>query len=295
MTITNSQAMTGGEAIVASLVQHDVDTVFGIPGVQLDPLFAALHDARNRIRVIHTRHEQGAGYMALGYAMATGRPGVAVVVPGPGFLNAASAMATAAAQNAPLLCVSGQIPSRLIGKGTGQLHEIPDQLGIAQTLSKWAARIDTPEETPAVMDAAFWHLSTGRQGPVEVEMPMDIMRQTGTVTLTAPETPVSLDQPVAEDVDHAARILKEAKRPLIVAGGGTVNAGSELLSVADRLQAPVVLSRNALGVIDSRHHLAATPPLGHRLWADTDLVLAVGSRLSPMNSRMGDGRRSADY
>ncbi len=118
--------MTTANAIVTSLIDRGIDTVFGLPGVQMDGFFNALHDQQKRIRVIHPRHEQGAAYMALGAAMATGKPSVYAVVPGPGFLNTASALATAFGCNAPVLCLSGQIPSKFISKGIGQLHEIPE-------------------------------------------------------------------------------------------------------------------------------------------------------------------------
>jgi len=127
--------MTGGEALVATLRRHGVDTVFALPGVQNDALFAALYDARNAIRVVHTRHEQAAAYMAYGYARATGRVGTYIVVPGPGFLNTTAALSTAYATSTPVLCIAGQIPLAMIGRGIGFLHEIPDQLGVMQPTS----------------------------------------------------------------------------------------------------------------------------------------------------------------
>ena len=122
--------MTGGRALVEMLRRHRVDTIFALPGVQNDALFVAFYDAGEELRVIHTRHEQGAAYMAFGYARASGKVGAYAVVPGPGLLNTTAALATAYATNAPVLCISGQVPSNLIGRGFGLLHEIPDQLGI---------------------------------------------------------------------------------------------------------------------------------------------------------------------
>ena len=282
MTADGTARMTGGEAIVDALARHGVDTVFGIPGVQLDPLFAALHDARNRIRTIHTRHEQGAGYMALGYAMATGRPGTAIVVPGPGLLNASSAIATAYAVNAPLLCVAGQVPSRLIGRETGQLHEIPDQLGLARGLTKWAARMDAPGDAPGIVAEAFRRLMDGRRRPVAIEMAMDVMRAEGDVRPLDPEPDGAAEAPDPDEVEAAARILGGARTPLIVAGGGAADAGAELAALGEMLQAPVVMTRGALGAVSPDHPLALTPPHGHRLWRDADAVLGVGTRLVPM-------------
>ena len=141
--------MTGGEATVQALLAQGIDTLFVLPGVQNDALFSALYEAVERLRMIVTRHEQAAGYMAFGYAAASGRPGAYCVVPGPGFLNTTAALATAYACNAPVLCLSGQVPLRRIGRGFGLLHELPDQLGIMQRLTKWAARIETPQDAAA--------------------------------------------------------------------------------------------------------------------------------------------------
>src|SRR5215831_3072676 len=135
--------MTGGGALVEMLRRHEVDTIFALPGVQNDALFVAFYDAGEALRVIHTRHEQGAAYMAFGYARASGKVGAYAVVPGPGLLNTTAALSTAYATNAPVLCISGQVPSDLIGRGFGLLHEIPDQLGILQTLTKWAGASST--------------------------------------------------------------------------------------------------------------------------------------------------------
>src|ERR1051325_7722824 len=134
--------MTTAEALVDGMIAHGLDTIYALPGVQNDLLFEALFKAGDKMRVIHTRHEQGAAYMALGAALATGKPQAFSVVPGPGLLNAATALATAQSTSAPVLALCGQIPSRFIGKGHGLLHEIPDQLGILKTLTKWAARIE---------------------------------------------------------------------------------------------------------------------------------------------------------
>ena len=129
-----SQRMTGGQAIVASLLKHGVDTVFGIPGVQTYGLFDALQQASGQLRVIHPRHEQATAYMAFGYAKTTGRTGVFSVVPGPGVLNASAAICSAYGASAPVLCVTGQVPSEFIGLGKGHLHELPDQLATMKSL-----------------------------------------------------------------------------------------------------------------------------------------------------------------
>src|SRR5215467_10642355 len=182
--------MTGGGALVEMLRRHGVDTIFALPGVQNDALFVALYDAGDELRVIHTRHEQGAAYMAYGYARASGKVGAYAVVPGPGLLNTTAALATAYAANAPVLCISGQIPSDLIGRGFGLLHEVPDQLGILRTLTKWAARINHPTETGKLVNEAFRQLRDGRPRPVALEMPLDIMALETEVALPDPEPPL---------------------------------------------------------------------------------------------------------
>ncbi|HTQ82126.1 MAG TPA: thiamine pyrophosphate-binding protein, partial [Pseudolabrys sp.] len=122
--------MTTAEATVATLIAHGLDTVYALPGVHNDHLFDALQQAGPRLRVIHTRHEQGAAYMALGAALSTGKPQAYSVVPGPGLLNSGAALLTAFGMNAPVLALIGQIPAAMIGKGFGHLHEIRDQAGI---------------------------------------------------------------------------------------------------------------------------------------------------------------------
>lgn len=273
-----SQA-TGGEAIVQAFLAHGVDTLFGLPGVQSDWLYNALYDLDGAIRVIHSRHEQGAGYMALGYAMSTGKVGVYSVVPGPGFLNASSALATAYSTNSKVLCFSGQIRSDLIGRGTGQLHEIPDQMAIMRSLTKWAARIMTPAEAPELVTEAFHQLHSGRPRPVGLEAPMDVLAARGEVDLRitpragwAP--PVDLDA-----LDEAARLLGRAKNPLIFVGMGAIESAEEIRQLAEDLQAPVVSSRSGHGILSSRHPLSLRTPAAHRLWKQADVVLALGTRM----------------
>src|SRR5919106_3529561 len=173
--VSGMARMSGGEAVVQALLAQGIETLFVLPGVQNDALFSALYDAAERLRVIVVRHEQAAGYMAYGYAAASGRAGAYCVVPGPGFLNTTAALATAYGASAPVLCLSGQIPSPYIGRGTGLLHEIPDQLGIMQRLTKWAARIEAPQDAARLVAEAFAQMATGRPRPVALEMPMDVM------------------------------------------------------------------------------------------------------------------------
>src|SRR3977135_63111 len=205
--------MTGGGALVEMLSRHGVDTLFALPGVQNDALFVALYDAGDKIRVIHPRHEQAAAYMAFGYARASGKVGAYAVVPGPGVLNTTAALATAYATNAPVLCISGQIPSNLIGRGFGLLHEVPDQLAILRGLTKWAERIDHPSETGKRVNEAFRQLAdgrarpAGRPRPVPVELPLDIRALEPEIALPDPEPPLPAPPPDGELIAQAAKLL----------------------------------------------------------------------------------------
>lgn len=160
---------TTGQKIARSLITNGVDTVFGIPGAHMYDFNDALYEYRNKLRFIHTRHEQGAGYMAYGYAKSSGRAGVYTVVPGPGVLNSGAALCTAYGANAPVFCITGNIMADLIGRGRGQLHELPDQLATLRGLTKAAERIEHPSSTYNVMANLFTQMSSGRQRPVAVE------------------------------------------------------------------------------------------------------------------------------
>ena len=271
--------MSGADALVAALRAHGVDTIFALPGGQLDHFFDAMVRSGKGLRVIHSRHEQGVAYMAYGYARSTGRVGVYAVVPGPGLLNSSAALCTAWGNGAKVLCLSGQIPSIAIGRGYGELHEIPDQLGMIRHITKWAARVESPAATPELVREAMRQLHEGRPRPVELEMAMDTMGQRASVELLPPETEIRTP-PVDDDrVNAAARILGKARRPVIVVGGGAIDAADEVLAVAGKLQAPVISKRNGKGIVSSRHYLHANLPMGHTLWGQADAVLAVGTRL----------------
>ena len=176
-----AQELTGGEAIVRSLVNEGVEMVFALPGVQIYSLIDALALAGDAITVICPRHEQAAAYMAFGYARSTGRPGVYAVVPGPGVLNSTAALSSAYATSTPLVCVTGEVPSAFIGVGKGHLHELPDQLATLRTLTKWAANIGEPADVPALVAQAFAAATTGRPRPVALAMPWDALERSGEV------------------------------------------------------------------------------------------------------------------
>jgi acetolactate synthase I/II/III large subunit len=271
--------MTTAEATVGALIAHGIDTIYALPGVHNDPLFDALFQAAARIRTIHTRHEQGAAYLALGAALATGKPQVYSVVPGPGLLNSAAALLTAYGMNAPVLALVGQIPQSAIGRGLGHLHEIRDQAGIIARLVDFSARIGAPTQAAPLVARALRAMRMGRPGPAVLECAIDVWGRSAPVPAAAPVLPVP-ERPIdEEEIGNAAKRLSDAKRPLIVVGGGAQDTAAEVADLSRLLQAPVLAYRRGRGVLDSRDPLSVTLPLGRELWGEADVVLGIGTRL----------------
>ena len=284
----SSQTLTTAEALVSTLQVHGVDTIYGLPGFHNDPLFDEFYRRQDSLRVIHTRHEQAAGYMALGAALATGKPQVCCVVPGPGFLNAASSILTANGLNQPVLALVGQIPDDDIDKGYGHLHEIRDQVGLAGHLTKFAKRISRAEDVVATTSQAFQTACSGRKGPVMIEIALDVWKRSGPVSLpSAPlpliETPVDLD-----GVRAAVKLLSTAKRPMIIVGSGAMDAGEEIIALAELLEAPIGYFRGGIGVVPTTHRLVVNYTIEYRLWAEADAVIAIGTRLFLQQAMWGN-------
>lgn len=271
--------MSTAEATVASLIAHGIGTVYALPGVHNDHLFDAFHGAADRLAVVHTRHEQGAAYMALGAALATGKPQAYAVVPGPGLLNSGAALLTAYGMNAPVLGLIGQIPAGAIGRAQGHLHEIRDQAGIIKRLVDHYAHIASPAEAAPKTAKAIQSMAKGRPGPAAIECAIDVWGRRGNVTLPPPPTPARPSKIDTARVRAAAKVLGSAKRVLIIAGGGAQDAGPEVTQLSTLLQAPVLAYRRGRGVIDGRSPFSVTLPLGRDLWGEADAVLAVGTRL----------------
>jgi acetolactate synthase I/II/III large subunit len=284
--------MTGGEALVRSLYAEGVRVVFGLPGVQLYGVMAALRD-ESRIRFVNTRHEQATSFMADGYARAGGTIGTALVVPGPGLLNAMSGLSTAYSASSPVLMLSGQIPRDSIGRDIGLLHEVNDQLECVRPVTKWRRRVLQVAEVPAAVREAFVQLRSGRPRPVEIEMPPETMEDEGLVELLPP---VETTRQVAaeRDLDRAAELLLASRAPLIYAGGGVHLSGAHdaLAQVAEHLQAGVAQSAEGKGAVSDHNTLS----LGAAFWRDSalrahiheaDVVLAVGSRLAGVSFKPG--------
>jgi acetolactate synthase-1/2/3 large subunit len=270
--------MTTGQAVVSSLLAHGIDTVYALPGVHNDHFFDALYKAGNRVRVVHTRHEQGCAYMALGAALATGKPQTYCVVPGPGLLNTGAALLTAYSMNAPVLALIGQIPQNAIRRDLGHLHEIRDQAGIIDRLVDHSARIPRPADAPRMVAAAMQSMFTDRPGPAALECAMDVWGRVEPVRETGP---LAVFQPPIDDdaIEATAKLLGSAKNPMIVCGGGAQDAATEVTRLSAMLQAPVLGYRRGRGLLDSRDPLSITLPLAHEMWREVDVVIGIGTRL----------------
>jgi acetolactate synthase I/II/III large subunit len=270
-------AMTGGEAIVQGIVAEGVDTVFGLPGAQIYGLFDAFHQAQ--LKVIGARHEQACGYMAYGYARASGKPGVFSVVPGPGVLNAGAALLTAFGSNEPVMCLTGQVPTEFLGKGRGHLHEMPDQLGTLRSFVKWADRIEHPGDAPTKVARGFQEMMSGRRGPVALEMPWDVFTQRVDVAAPPKFERFAAPQPDSERIKAAAALISGSKNPMIFVGSGAFDAADEILELAELIDAPVVAFRSGRGIVSNAHELGLTMAAAYHLWPQTDVIVAIGTRL----------------
>ncbi|MEO3873460.1 5-guanidino-2-oxopentanoate decarboxylase [Nonomuraea sp. B12E4] len=275
-------ALTGGQALVRALAAHGVDTVFGIPGTHNLEIYAAL--AAQGVRHVGTRHEQGAGYAADGYARVTGRPGVAVVTSGPATLNAAAAVGQAYSDSVPVLLVSPGMPLRHPGRGNGLLHETRDQSGAMDAVAAYSHRVTSVAEIPVAVAQAFAAMTSGRPRPVHLEIPFDVLEERGQVAGAAPVSGAAL-RPAPAELDAAAALLGAARLPLVIAGGGAREASGELRALAGRLGAPVVTSANGKGALPDDHPLALGAGLHleavRELAEESDAVLVVGCELAP--------------
>jgi len=272
---------SGAEVLVASLAKEGVEVIFGIPGVQIMDAVDAIYRDKG-IRWISTRHEQTAAYMAYGYARTTGKIGVAMVLPGPGALNTAAAIGTAYTASTPVLLISGQIESYHLGFHRGVLHELDEQTDIFRHLTKWSRRAMKVEDIPTLLQEALARLKSDRPRPVEIEVPYDLWADKAEMSPVAARTGLP-KQPTPEEIRRAVEMMKSAKRPLILAGGGAAKAGisAEITQAAERLNAPVVMTTEGQGSIHCEHPLCAG---NFTLWLnpvfkEADLILVLGSRL----------------
>ncbi|SLN42977.1 putative 2-ketoarginine decarboxylase AruI [Roseovarius albus] len=268
-----------GEALVSQLVEREVEVVFGIPGVHTVELYRGL--ASSGIRHVTPRHEQGAGFMADGYARVSGKPGVAFVITGPGLANTLTAMGQARADSVPMLVVSGVNTRASLGKGLGHLHELPDQRAMARTVALLSERIEGSEDLLPALERAFAPFEAGRPGPTHIEIPLDVA---GAEYSEADHDNASSNGGIVNpiQVTQAVNLLADAKAPVILAGGGGRRAAEGIVALAEMLDAPVVQTVNARGIMH-KHPLGvpASPSLKsvQALIEEADVVLALGTEL----------------
>ncbi len=281
---------TVGEHLVELLEAHGVDTVFGIPGVHTIELYRGL--GSSNIRHITPRHEQGAGFMADGYARASGKPGVVFVITGPGLTNTITAMAQARLDSVPMLVISGVNRRDTLGKNLGFLHELPDQQSLAAEASIWSQTILKPEELEPALANAFFDFATKRPGPIHIEVPTDVMKLPAAVTLGTVKKPI-IPQVAESALQKATNLMNSSRKPVILAGGGARKAALEVRKLAELLDAPVVQTVNARGIL-YKHPLSvpASPSLGavRQLLASSDCVIAIGTEFGETDYDMyGNG------
>ena len=279
----DNKKLTCGQALVRLLANYGVDTVFGIPGVHTLELYRGLPGSD--IRHVLTRHEQGAGFMADGYARVTGKPGVCFVISGPGVTNVATAIGQAYADSIPMLVISSVNHTASLGKGWGCLHETQDQRGLTAPISAFSAVALTPDELPELIARAWAVFDSERPRPVHISVPLDVLAAplaqdwSGEVRRRPGRGLAD-----AESLQQAAALLATAKRPMIIAGGGALEAGAELAALSRRLAAPLFTTVAGKGLLPAQAPLNAGASLcvepGWQLIAQADVVLAVGSELA---------------
>ena len=274
-----------GEATMRLLAKYGVDTVFGIPGIHTLDFCRGLKEGP--VRHVQARNEQGAGFMADGYARISDRPGVALVISGPGVTNALTAIGQSWADSMPVLLLSSETDSRTHGKGWGALHEIPDQQAVTAPLTALSMRAHSPEDVPEMIAQAFAVFKRGRPRPVHLSIPIDVLALPVQEEWQAVEIP-GRPMPRIDDVKAAAQLLRNAKRPIIMTGGGAVEASAPLRKLLEMLNAPVVSSTAGKGVIPDDHPLSLNAstvrPEVQEYLSGADVILAVGTELAETDS-----------
>ncbi|GAB3103017.1 5-guanidino-2-oxopentanoate decarboxylase [Aestuariicella hydrocarbonica] len=274
---------TCGTLIPELLKSYGVDTIFGIPGVHSVEMYRGIE--ASGLRHITPRHEQGAGFMADGYARATGKPGVCFIITGPGMTNIVTAMGQALQDSIPMLVISAVNGRADLAMGEGRLHELPNQLALTSEVSRYSHTLMDVKNLPKVLAHAFSIFNSQRPGPVHIEIPLDVMIQDASAIDTSawplPQASVAAPQAIAE----AAQRLNQAKRPLMVLGGGAGKASAPVTALAETLGMPVINTNNAKGVLPASHPLAVggSPSLKHlrdELEQHADVILAVGTEFA---------------
>lgn len=282
------ERMKGGQAAIRALEKQGVEVVFGIPGVHTLEIYDALVDSS--IKHVLARHEQGAGFMADGYARASGKPGVAVIITGPGITNVMTAVGEAHTDSSPLMVLSSNVEQAWAGQMLGHLHDLSDQLGVMRAVTKWNAQATSVDEVPALVGEAFSQMKSGRARPTHVEVPLDVLSAFGEAEFPAAAS-AHPAAPEPTDIARAVDLLKGAERVVIWCGGGAVSsaAGDAIGALAEQLGAPIVTSTMGKGSVPDDH-----PMLVGRLWEpgnpvndfleSADAALVFGSKLGAMET-----------
>jgi len=280
----NTQPQSTGVYLTRLLKTYDVEVIFGIPGVHTVELYRGLDGSG--LRHVTPRHEQGAGFMADGYARASGKPGVCFIISGPGMTNIVTAMGQAYGDSIPMLVISTVNAHGRMGSGEGWLHEMPNQSAMVAGVSAFSRTVNRPEELAPALAQAFAIFDSARPRPVHIELPINVMLADAS-HLPVPTNPPRLRRPApaTEGIVAAAALLNQAKTPLILAGGGAVRSAAKLMELAEALDAPVVMTTNGRGILPPDHPLGVslTPsmPQTRELVAASDVVLALGTELGP--------------
>ena len=273
--------LSTGEALVGLLEAYGVDTIFGIPGVHNVEMYRAL--PRSKIRHILVRHEQGAGFMADGYARATGKPGVCFTITGPGLLNILTPMGQAWSDSSNVLVISSALDIGDAAQGRGRLHEMLDQRGAAATVTSLAIRAYTPKDVRDGVARAFASFASGRPRPVYLEIPLDLLKQPAGDGWHV-RNAATKATPSAQQIAAAVKKINAAKRPVILLGGGALHAGAAAIAIAEKLKAPILTTTAGKGAVRADHPLCVGYRLareeGQALLAESDAILCAGSELS---------------
>ena len=273
--------LSTGEALVGLLEAYGVDTIFGIPGVHNVEMYRAL--PRSKIKHILVRHEQGAGFMADGYARATGKPGVCFTITGPGLLNILTPLGQAWSDSSNVLVISSALDIKDAAQGRGRLHEMLDQRGAAATVTNLAMRAYTPRDVRDCIARAFANFASARPRPAYLEIPLDLLKEPAGEVWTARTLP-HVASPSAAGITAAVNKLSAAKRPVIILGGGALHAGGAAIAIAEKLKAPILTTTAGKGAVRADHPLCVgyrlARPEAQSLLMSSDAILCAGSELS---------------
>jgi len=284
-----ARRMKGGHAVVATLEANGVETVFGIPGVHTLDIYDALYGSR--IRHILARHEQGAGFMADGYARASGKPGVAIIITGPGLTNVSTPVGQAYADSSPVLIVSAEVERENAARMRGNLHDLHDQLGLMSHVTKWNTQVNDVTEIPWAINEALRQMRVGRPRPTHVQVPIDVLAEEAEIEITAAPEGIRR-RPAPDAISAAASVIRSARRVIIYAGGGAVQSGVDgvLTELAETLDAPVITSVPGKGAIPEDHPLSfgvafyGWSATIENFLRESEVCIVVGSKLGAQST-----------